>query len=133
MTATKVDGRTVIEDQPALAPVKTWAGAPVYYKQIRELLLDDGTSVFGCAHCDYTGSSPVQVRPHLNKHRDIKAKADEAKTDAGKPTTELSLAQILDRIATLDRVTADRDQWKARALKAEGSLKVLRDALGGSR
>ena len=127
MTATEANGHAVIEDQPALAKVKTWAGEPVHYKQIRELLLDDGTVVFGCLHCDYTAASPVQVRPHLNKHRDLKA----TKTETAKPGVELSLAQLLDGIRTLDEVATDRDQWKARALKAEGSLKVLRDALGG--
>jgi hypothetical protein len=121
MTATHVDGVEVIADEPAQSPITSRDGKPVHFKQIRELLLADGATVYGCVHCDYTSPGIGSIRPHLGKHKN------------GKDADEISLSQLLARIAEIEKVTAERDEWKARALKAEGSLKVLRDALGGGR
>jgi hypothetical protein len=43
---------------------------------------------------------------------------------------DLVLNEIIQKLDTLEEVTADRDRWKARALKAERSLRTLREALG---
>jgi hypothetical protein len=90
---------------------------------MRELLLSDGRTVYGCIHCDYTADSLARVRPHLNKHRD------------GKPsrngTAIAALAKQLTAQATLvETLTAERDDYKRRARAAEKSLHDLRKALG---
>lgn len=117
MTARFVDGQEVLVDEPTESQITTTKGKPIVWQQIRTLLLADGSTVYGCAHCDYVGPSPLQVRPHLNKHRN-------------RPTDEMSLTDLINRVAALDRVTTERDEWKARALSAEKRLKTLRSALG---
>lgn len=128
MTATHVDGLAVIADQPALSAIQTPTGKPIHFKQIRELLLEDESTVYGCVHCDYTGPSVNAVRPHLSKHRD----GAKPKKAAARPRLQdLSLAELAKRLESIERVTQDRDHWKARALKAERQLSGLRRTLRG--
>lgn len=123
MTATSVGGIAVIADEPAESPIST-PGKPVFYKQIRRLLLADDTEVFGCLHCDYTADSVGRIRPHLKAHVEPKPKA------ARKPSaSELSLSQLLAKLADLEKVTAERDDWRRRALNAERKLSAMRKAL----
>lgn len=66
MTATHVGGHEVVAAEPVRSPL--WKpDRPVMFRNILELLLDDGTTLHGCAHCDYTCEKVGQVRNHLTK------------------------------------------------------------------
>jgi hypothetical protein len=127
MTATVVNGQEVLADQPARSPLTRPDGEPVYFRQIRELLLADGTATYGCLHCDFTAASPASVRPHLLKHR-----TPPAAPPARRPTADLAdltLPALLDKLRDLNRIAADRDHWRGRAQKAERALAAMRRAL----
>lgn len=123
MTATQVDGVDVVADEPARSPVNDRDGNPILFKQMRELLLSDGRTVFGCIHCDYTADKLTQVRPHLNKHRD-------GKPSRGSGPIAALAKQLAAQAGQVEALTADRDQWRQRARSAEKSLADLRRALG---
>lgn len=121
MTATEVDGRAVVTDEPARSPLGVDRGGnPVYFKQTRELTLDDGSVVYGCLHCEFIDERSAAIRPHLRVHA-----SDRTNTrTGGKKTIELLAAELV-------KAEADRDQWKARARKAERDLATIRRAIGG--
>lgn len=93
------------------------------------LLLEDGSIVYGCVHCDYTSERPGGVRPHLGKH---------AVRPSGRPPNrrpvpkDLTVADLLSAAAQIDKLTADRDAWKTRAVKAEREMAALRRLLNGA-
>jgi hypothetical protein len=126
MTATAVNGWEVIADEPTEAPMRDRSGKPVVWQQTRTLLLADGSTVYGCVHCDYTNENVRSIRPHLNKHRGDGSTSRTA--DLG-GLAELSLGEVLQRLGALDDVSSERDEWKARAIRAERSLSTLRNAL----
>lgn len=125
MTATHVDGVAVIADEPAQSKIRDAAGQPVTYKRIRRLLPADERIVYGCLLCEFTSPTAERVRPHMNKHRD----PDSPKRQRAKALLDMSLTELAGKIAQLEALTAERDAWKARALKAEKSLATLRTAL----
>ena len=47
------------------------------------------------------------------------------------PAAELTVHELLGQLAALEELRADRDTWKARAVKAEKALRTLRKMLGG--
>lgn len=126
MTATHVNGVEVIADEPTPSPITTRDGGTVLWHQTRTLLLADGSTVYGCQHCDYTNERATSIRPHLNKHRDTNGKTATA-------TGDLTLQQLVARLGDYDKVAGERDDWKRRALDAEGKLRTLRKALGVAR
>lgn len=128
MTATTVNGLTVLADEPAPTGINDKAGNTVYYKQVRSLLLENGTITYGCAHCDYTADNPNSVRPHLNKHRQENAERRAATARKLDPKTN-TLADVLAAVARVNEITADRDRWKDRALKAEDDLATIQKAI----
>jgi len=69
MTATTVDGWTVVKDDPAPSPMRTPQGRRIYYRQIRQLTLTNGDEVFGCAHCTYFDRNRANVLRHLRTHK----------------------------------------------------------------
>ncbi|WP_116200710.1 hypothetical protein [Amycolatopsis circi] len=117
MTATNAKGFEVIADEPTEAPMRAKGGAPVLWRQTRTLLLADGSTTYGCLHCDYTSDNMHSIRPHLNKHRTTPAV--EVEVD---PLDGLTLGEIRQQLAAAD-------DWKARALRAEQHLSMLRSAL----
>ena len=119
MTATHVNGRAVIASEPAESNITNAQGEHIRFKQILRLLLDNGAVVYGCAHCDFTGASPNNVRPHLKRHRGGRASTDAL----------VQLAAQLDEQAELVR---ERDEREARARKAEGELARLRRIIQGA-
>lgn len=127
MTATTVSGIAVIASEPAISTIRTRDDQPIHFVQILRLLLEDGSTTFGCIHCDFTGASPAAIRPHLRVHVD----------PATRPTTgraaakTMTLDQLIARVADLKRIEGERDGWKARALDAEKKLTTLRNALKG--
>jgi hypothetical protein len=130
VTAAIVAGRSVIEDQAAKSPLHTDA-KPVLFRQIRELLLDDGTIVFGCIHCEYTAPTIGPVRPHLKAHTG--RGPGRPRTAVAQDVRQMSLADLLRRVKALEKTEADLATWRKRALDAERCLRTLRDALGGTR
>jgi hypothetical protein len=123
VTAIVVNGLEVIADEPTEAPLCDRSGKPLVWRQTRTLLLSDGSTVYGCVHCDYSSPNVKAIRPHLNKHRT-------STVDVGR-LDELSLGEVLRRLAALDDLTAERDGWRERATRAERSLSNLRRALRG--
>lgn len=124
MTAKFVDGVAVKVDEPTVSPISDKSGKTVVWNQIRTLTLADGREVYGCVHCDYTSANRNSIRPHLQKH------VKRAKAMPAAVAPDVSLGDLLAKAAAHDGVAADRDQWKRRALAAEGSLRTLRKALG---
>ena len=122
MTATHVNGIAVVADEAALAPIRDFKGDPVHFKQIRELLLADESTVFGCVHCEFTRPTAAGVRPHLRAHSE--------KTGSGKKRG-MTLDELIRRVDGLKLVEAERDQWKARALEAEAKLASFRSVIKG--
>ena len=135
MTATKVDGHAVVADEPAVSPLRNRRdNGTIHFSRIRRLLLDDESVVHGCAECDYVGAGVGNVRAHLRVHRIRDAEP------ALMPTTRsiedmnvgdlLGAARRSDALAdALERMTEDRNHWKARALRAERAMATLRKAL----
>lgn len=129
MTASSVNGVEVIADEPTRSPLTDRAGKPVIWTQTRTLLLEDGSTVYGCLHCDYTSPNQNSIRPHLNRHITRKPQAGSARN--GIPTADLPLSQIMRRLDALNAVEEDRDRWKARAVAPEKSMAALRRAIKG--
>lgn len=135
MTATHVNGLEVITDEPAEAPLST-ADRPVFFKQIRRLLLADGDEVFGCVHCTYTADSVHRVRPHLGKHSRRGTDPRPGAVPTMRPQADV--AELLARLAKGDTARAElstaqreRNRWKRRALDAERDLETIRRAIRG--
>lgn len=128
MTATRAFGREVLADEPTPSPISQ-PGAPVVWEQTRTLLLDDGSTAYGCAHCDYVSRNVLSIRPHLQRHKPRNGKRPNGREDNGHASVTALLAQL----GTLNEITQDRDHWKARALTAERLVKAVRDAVGGKR
>lgn len=107
MTAKVAFGHEVIADEPTDSGMRAGDGRSVMWEQTRTLLLDDGSTAYGCQHCDYVSRSPKSIRPHLKAH-------------TGKP--EVAIGSVAE-------LAADRNAWRTRALKAERLLRKLRAAL----
>lgn len=125
MTATQVDGTAVLCDEPTEAPITDKTGKPLVWTQTRTLLLADGRTVYGCQHCDYTHPSVGGIRPHLRVHKPAKPKPSNGAGD-------MSVAELVALASKAGTVVRERDEWKARALKAERELATVRRVLGGS-
>jgi hypothetical protein len=124
MTATHVNGLEVIADEPTTSAISRRDGTPIIWQQTRTLLLEDGSTWYGCVHCDYARPNLHSIRPHLGKHKDRSAVSGPAGAGG-----DLSLNDLLKRLSELDKVIAERDEWKRRAVKAERSLTLLRNTL----
>jgi hypothetical protein len=146
MTAHSVDGRMVVTSEPAASPLTTRRGRDIAFTRILRLLLDDGTTVHGCRECDFTDPRLASVRAHLRVHRPVEAppvkpgpKPRPQPADSLNGVGDLTIRELLTigQRATgtadaLDRMTADRNEWKGRAQKAERELGTIRRLLGGA-
>lgn len=138
MTATVVNGHAVIATEPAVSPLTgnaNRARGTIYYKQIAKLLLDDGSEMYGCIHCNFVRDAANKVYPHLKKHK-RPIQGSNGHGPAG-DVLSMTVEQLLDRRRdasayqeAIDRLTVDRDGWKQRARAAERDLKTIRSALG---
>lgn len=117
----------IISDQPTRAPINTWDDKPIFWTRIRTLTLEGGLVVYGCGECDYVAKSAMSVRPHLNRHKQRPAKSPDS------PLVD-SLMEVVHRADSADRrvekMKSERDEWKRRALKAEGDLEMLKRVFG---
>jgi hypothetical protein len=123
MVATHAFGLEVVGNVPTPSPIADRAGNPILWEQTRTLTLADGSTAYGCHHCDYASRNRNSIRPHLRKHNQ--------RTNGYAPAAELTVHELLGQLATLEELRADRDGWKARAVKAEKALRTLRTMLGG--
>jgi hypothetical protein len=114
-------GLPVLRDQPTPSPIKDRLGRPVLWQQTRMLTLQDGSTAYGCAHCDYVSRAVLSIRPHLKKHL--------ARTNGAALAGDLKLSDVVRHLASLEGVTADRDRWRERARTAERALAKMRKAL----
>jgi hypothetical protein len=111
----------IISDTPTESPITTKDGQAVYWQRIRTLLLEGDVIVYGCAECNYVDKSPASIRPHLNRH-----KQRAPKIEGDFVTGVLDIVHRADAAERkIEKLTAERDDWKRRALKAEGDLTVL--------
>jgi hypothetical protein len=124
MVATHAFGQEVVDNAPTPSPISTAAGNPILWEQTRTLTLADGSTAYGCGHCDYTSRNRNSIRPHLRKHNQ--------RTNGREPAADLTVHELLGQLATLNQLQTDRDAWKARAVKAEKALRTLRKMLGGA-
>jgi hypothetical protein len=133
VTATVVNGLKVIEDEPTRAPkMVDNAGQPLFWKRTRTLLLEDGSTIFGCSDCEFVHANMYAIRPHLTAHIDPakKRKRGPKKQPARLDDINgMSLSDLLAQVQTLQSVQDERDAWRTRAQAAERSLNVLRKAL----
>ncbi len=144
MTAEHVNGVKVIDVLLAESPVKTPTGRTIHFKRMVELVLEDGSTVYGCTECDYTDSALGRIRSHLSREhwtrpvpRKVTGGARRSRPAATVDVAGLSVADLLNSAATqiealndaLQRVAEDRNTWKARALKAERAMAKLKGLL----
>lgn len=136
MTATAVNGISVILDTPARAPITNLkTGGPIYWEQIRELSLADGSTVYGCLHCDYTNENRNSLRPHLNAHRirQPKLTTNDKAVVAAQERTIAILGKELDKAERkVAKALAGEREAKAEARKARRDLDALRSILAPS-
>jgi hypothetical protein len=129
VTATKAFGLEVLADEPTPSPISR-PGAPVTWDQTRTLLLEDGSTAYGCAHCDYVSRNVLSIRPHLSRHKPKGPKVTVTPKTNGHGSAD-SLASLLDQLGRLNEITTERDKWKARALSAERTLRRVREVITG--
>ncbi len=132
MTATTVNGHTVLADEPARSSLVRRDGKPVFFTQLRTLLLDNESTVFGCAHCDFTDERIGRVRSHVRyDHTDSDGPAPTRKTKRALAAAgDMSLGEALAKLAEVEQLTAERDEWKRKARKAQAELATIRRVLG---
>lgn len=124
MTASVVNGLRVVTEGPTLAPITTRDGKAIWWEQTRTLHLEDGSTVYGCLHCDHTTTNVGGIRPHLRVHADPdKPRAPRKKIG------DQTLNGVLRRLEKLAKVEQERDKWKERALEAERTISSWRQAM----
>ncbi|WP_127453019.1 hypothetical protein [Streptomyces sp. B29(2018)] len=121
-----------------------------YYKEVLEVLLEDGTITFNCVwmDCEFTRPTAGGVWPHTKVHKNQAAKA--SKTTGRDPfeidVSGLTLGELTERAqkatwysteldATqkkLAKVSRDLNQWKRRAQTAEKQLRTIRNAFASA-
>lgn len=94
---------------------------------VAELTLADGSKSAGCTSCDYTNASIRAVVSHMGgKHPGESVRAPgEGRSIVAVGVTLRDAIRAVNQVA---RAQAQRDQWKRRALVAEGELKAVRRA-----
>lgn len=130
MTAQKVGTLVVIADEPTASPdLRDSAGGVIFWQRTRTLLLEDGSTVYGCSVCDYTSPNMRSIRPHLQKHSRRVRATDPPRSEDPASLGEQVRAQLLAARKRVTDAEADRDRWRARAQKAEKALATMRRAL----
>lgn len=122
----------VLANDPTPSALTDAKGRPVLWPSVRRLTLADDLVVYGCADCSYANRSANSIRPHRNKHRGQRKAADDEVTALLRTTLRTALGGALpDDSAKIEKMKADRDEWKRRALAAERQLSALRQAITG--
>ncbi|MEU4082496.1 hypothetical protein [Streptomyces venezuelae] len=115
-----------------------------YYKEVLEVLLEDGSVVYNCVwpECEFTRSSASGVWPHTKVHKPQTGTPSKAPAPAEIDVTALTIAELVERAQDATRYRSDRDaalkqlskaqrelgELKPRLRKAEQALKTIRTA-----
>lgn len=132
MTATTVRGIPVVDAHRVPSPLST-PERPIYFTRLKELVLSDGSTIFGCTECDFTDESAGLIRGHLGSvHRDPNRPPKQRRSTAKKVGINESAlrraglpVEVNDLIA---RLSAAKDVEKVRT-----GLKEARADLGRAR
>jgi hypothetical protein len=143
VTATQVDGKQVVASEQVVSPLPNpdGSGGFLHFKQIvKLLLLDDGSEVFGCVHCEFTGGSYQKIGQHLRVHKPPALNGHRSKLAApvadvlpedmtiGELFGQYQRAEAL--MAQLERLAESRNEWRARAQEAEKKIASLQSIFG---
>lgn len=122
---------------PNVMARKRTGNSTAVYRNQYELLWSDGSITFGCGICWEQVPHKNTLGRHISTHNTKRAKPATPATPSAKVTKRSSRGHYLTKsraISKLDEfiksIEDERDEWKARATAAEGSLKLLREALG---
>lgn len=119
----------VLSNEATASKLNDNAGKPILWPSVRELRLAADLVVYGCADCSYANKSANSVRPHRNKHRGQKQAAVNGEVTA---LLRNALREVApDQSAKIEKLTAEREEWKRRALAAERRWSALRQAFSG--
>ena len=134
---TYVNGQTVVLRHPVETPLSR-PDRPMYYKRIVRFELVDGTSVYACTECDYTHPNVYAARGHVNATHPIAPRRPygtgrraTATRDSESPAdwASLTLGEAAAMVRRFARLTAERDEWKERAIAAERTLSAIRRSM----
>ena len=132
----------IVEIQRAESPLSK-PGAPVYFKTILLLLMEDGREIYACSECPYTSPKVGLVRHHGRADHPKVGQAHPNAVRANRDPQTMTVKELLataaevnelrDAVrklrAKLERAEANDGDWKRRALAAEKDLALLRQAL----
>lgn len=154
MTAKEVNGLRVVDEETPKSPLWT-EKRPMYYTHSRLLMLEDGSTIYGCAYgeCDYTDEKLGRIRAHQGyncEHRDparpaprrrgSKTEAEHFAKAVSKGEEEFS-PDIAELLAFLGGANPDQEEahrkevqrlqklvrtWKKRAIEAEAALNLIK-------
>ncbi len=133
MTATVVDGKKVEAAEPTKSGLWT-PEKPIFFLNTMELLLEDGSTTYGCRFCDYTDDKMGRVRVHQvkfcenNPNPPSKEKAEalrQAKRDRAKAKVQKAepIEGVDDILSMLEAAfkPSDDDKAEVTKLKAENA------------
>ncbi|MET9779009.1 hypothetical protein ABZ023_32965 [Streptomyces sp. NPDC006367] len=119
-----------------------------YYKEVLEVLLEDGSVVYNCVwpECEFTRPSASGVWPHTKVHKPQTETPSKAPEPAEIDVTGLTIAELVERaqyairycserdaaLKELSKVSRELEKWKPRAKKAEQALKTIRNAFAAA-
>lgn len=141
MTAAAVAGKKVIEAEPTKSPLWT-PQRPIFFVNCMELLLEDGSTIYGCRFCDFTEEKVGRIRTHQTKecvhnpNPPSKAKAEvlkQAKRDRSvaraqpKPKPEPVFDSTEDILHALEMAFKPSDDDKAQLSKLEAENRSLKE------
>lgn len=135
----------IVEIQQAESPLSK-PDAPVYFKTILLLLMEDGREVYACSECPYTSPKVGLVRHHGRTDHPRAGQAPPSAVRGGRDPQTMTVKELLATAAEvnelrdavrklrgkLERAEANDGEWKRRALAAEKDLALLRQALRGA-
>lgn len=111
----QVDGKDIIERRPAKTPLST-DDRVVYYRQVEELVLSDGSIVYGCIHCKFVGARAISVGSHLKSHGTY-------------IPVDVSSMTIEELVEAATKSTTDTDRYRALYSEAKTEISHLKSEL----
>lgn len=135
MTATTVGGKKVEAAEPTKSPLWT-PSRPIFFLNCMELLLEDGSTTYGCRFCDYTDPKMGRIRTHQtrecekNPNPPSKEKAEalkQAKRDRAKAKAQPEeVGDHTDILQALELAFKPSDDDKALVSKLEAENQALK-------
>lgn len=135
---TVFDGSEVVAGERELSNLSARFGKPIYTGRL-VLTLADGRTVYGCAECTVIAADRASIISHRRDcHVDGRQKPGPPKGSSyvSADVQAMAVGEALALLASasewgqvFDTITADRNQWRDRALRAESSLRQTRSEL----